>query len=130
MTSTLSVSVKVCQVLNASMCDFAFSCFLQSQRKPCVLLYNRQGQQNSFFRDSLAQSRFSFVYYFDWYPQPLFFNEWPRSGIGRCPTRIFFFMMFRAEKSFLSSSKTRSVCTEFEELELVDAIDKLSSEDY
>ena len=39
-------------------------------------------------------------------------------------------MMFRAENGFLSSSQTRSVGTEFEELELVDAIDKSSSKDY
>ena len=38
--------------------------------------------------------------------------------------------MFRAENSFLSSSQTRSVGAEFEELELVDAIDKSSSNDY
>ena len=39
-------------------------------------------------------------------------------------------MMFRAENGFISSSQTRSVGTEFEELELVDAIDKSSSNDY
>ena len=39
-------------------------------------------------------------------------------------------MMFRAENGFLSSPQTGSVGTEFEELELVDAIDKSSSKDY
>ena len=39
-------------------------------------------------------------------------------------------MTFREENGFLSSSQTRSVGTEFEELELVDAIDKPSSKDY
>ena len=36
----------------------------------------------------------------------------------------------QAENGFLSSSQTRSVGTEFEELELVDANDKWSSKDY
>ena len=35
-----------------------------------------------------------------------------------------------SDNGFLSSSQTRSVSTEFEELELVDAIDKSSSKDY
>ena len=39
-------------------------------------------------------------------------------------------MMFRAENGCLSSSQKRSVGTEFEELDLVDAIDKSSSKDY
>ena len=39
-------------------------------------------------------------------------------------------MIFRVENGFLSRSQTRSVGTEFEELELVDAIDKSSSKDY
>ena len=119
------------------MCDFAFSCFLQSQRKPCILLYpffvqvvddpgqnNRQGQQNSFFHDSLAQSHFFFVYHIAWKPLPLFFIK------RMAKIRHWSLSNNRAENGFLSSSQTRSVGTEFEELELVDAIDKSSSKDY